>query len=342
MFLHKRSPRGSYYLYFLDSQGKRRCVSTRSTLKTDALKCLQTFKQSDHERKSNLSSKRLSEFTKVFLEHSRSIHTRKTAESNATALAEFQRIVGDLPLHKVAVRDIELFLAKKREEASVWTARKYYLALAASFETAKRWGYVTSNPFRDVAKPKPPEVQPVFFTVEEFRLLLGVIHDQDFADLVVTAVLTGMRLGELLSLEWSAVDFTGRFISIRNTGTFTTKSKRGRVIPINDELWQILLTRRERTSGVSRLVFHTHGHQISQSCVSHRMKKAVRAAGLDDRLHFHSARHAFASWLVQAGVSLYEVQRLLGHSSPTVTEVYSHLQPEHLHGTVNKITVSMN
>jgi site-specific recombinase XerD len=72
------------------------------------------------------------------------------------------------------------------------------------------------------------------------------------------------------------------------------------------------------------------------------MKKAVRAAGLDDRLHFHSARHAFASWLVRAGVSLYEVQKLLGHSSPTVTEVYSHLQPEHLHGRVNKITVSMN
>ena len=342
MFLHKRSPRGSYYLYFLDGQGKRRCVSTRSTLKTDALKFLQTFKQSECARKTNLNRVSLTAFAATFLEHSRAIHTHKTAESNATALAEFQRIVGDLPLHKVAARDIELFLAKKREEASVWTARKYYLALAAAFETAKRWGHVTSNPFRDVAKPKPPEVQPVFFTVEGFRSLLGVIHDIDFADLVVTAVLTGMRLGELLSLEWSAVDLTARLISIRNTTTFTTKSKRGRVMPINDELWRLLLTRRKRTSSESRLVFHTHGHQISQSCVSHRMKKAVRAAGLDDRLHFHSARHAFASWLVQAGVSLYEVQKLLGHSSPTVTEVYSHLQPEHLHGTVNKITVSLN
>jgi integrase len=281
-------------------------------------------------------------FAATFLEHSRSIHTRKTAEGNATALAEFQRIVGDIPLHKIVARDIELFLAKKREEASVWTARKYYLALAAAFETAKRWGHVGSNPFRDVPKPKPPEVQPVFFTVEEFRRLLLVVRDRDFADLVITAVLMGMRLGELLSLEWSAVDFTGRFISIRNTSTFTTKSKRGRVIPMNNELCRLLQTRRVRTSNESRLVFHIHGHQISQSCVSHRMKKEVRAAGLDDRLHFHSARHAFASWLVQAGVSLYEVQKLLGHSSPTVTEVYSHLQPEHLHGTVNKITLSLN
>jgi site-specific recombinase XerD len=145
----------------------------------------------------------------------------------------------------------------------------------------------------------------------------------------------------LLSLEWSAADLTARLITIRNTRTFTTKSKRERVIPMNDVLWRLLLTRRERTSGESRLVFHVRGHQMSESYASHRFKKAVRAAGLDDRLHFHSARHAFASWLVQAGVSLYEVQKLLGHSSPTVTEVYSHLQPEHLHGTVNKITVSM-
>jgi integrase len=303
---------------------------------------MREFKQQEHERKTSLQRVSLSGFTATFLEHSRSIHTRKTAESNATALAEFQRIVGDIPLHKIVARDIELFLARKREEASVWKARKYYLALAAAFETAKRWGHVSMNPFRDVPKPKPPEVQPVFFTAEDFRRLLLVVQDRDFADLLVTAVLTGMRLGELLSLEWSAVDFTGRFIGIRNTGTITTKSKRGRVIPMNNELCRLLQTRRVRTSNESRLVFHSHGHQISQSSVSHRMKKAVRAAGLDDRLHFHSARHAFASWLVQAGVSLYEVQKLLGDSSPPVTEVYSHLQPEHLHGTVNKITLSLN
>jgi len=53
-------------------------------------------------------------------------------------------------------------------------------------------------------------------------------------------------------------------------------------------------------------------------------------------------RHTFASWLVQAGVSLYEVQRLLGHSSPTVTQVYSHLKPDQMHDTVNKISIPMN
>jgi site-specific recombinase XerD len=92
----------------------------------------------------------------------------------------------------------------------------------------------------------------------------------------------------------------------------------------------------------SDLVFARRGFQIGESFVSHRFKEYVRMAGLDERLHWHSLRHTFASWLVQDGVSLYAVQKLLGHSSVTVTEIYSHLQPEKLHDTVNRIQVSLN
>jgi site-specific recombinase XerD len=77
--------------------------------------------------------------------------------------------------------------------------------------------------------------------------------------------------------------------------------------------------------------------------VSHKFKYYVYEARFsDDRLHFHSLRHTFASWLVQDGVSLYEVQKLLGHSSIAVTQVYSHLQPEQLHATVNRLKVGLN
>ena len=73
-----------------------------------------------------------------------------------------------------------------------------------------------------------------------------------------------------------------------------------------------------------------------------KLKKYVTEIGLDGKLHFHSFRHTFASWLVQDGVSLYEVQKLLGHSNIAVTQVYSHLQPEGLHSTVNKISLTLN
>ncbi len=74
-----------------------------------------------------------------------------------------------------------------------------------------------------------------------------------------------------------------------------------------------------------------------------RFKKAVYDGRLkDDRLHFHSLRHTFATWLVQDGVSIYAVKELLGHLDVKTTQVYSHLQPEQLHSTVNKIDVSLN
>jgi integrase/recombinase XerD len=70
------------------------------------------------------------------------------------------------------------------------------------------------------------------------------------------------------------------------------------------------------------------------------MRAVRRSEVADKNLHFHSLRHTFASWLVQDGVSLYEVQKLLGHSSIAVTQVYSPLQPEQLHATVNRIRFS--
>ena len=140
--------------------------------------------------------------------------------SNKTALAEFLRIVGDVALHKVSAREIETFLAQKTQEASVWTARKYYLALSSVFETAKRWSLITANPFRSVQKPRIPEVQPAYLTQAECETLFKVIDDRDFRELVQCALLSGMRAGEILALRWDAVDSVRKLITVRNTETW--------------------------------------------------------------------------------------------------------------------------
>ena len=67
------------------------------------------------------------------------------------------------------------------------------------------------------------------------------------------------------------------------------------------------------------------------------MKLAVRYLGLNERLNFHSLRHTFATHLLQAGIPIYEVSKLLGHSSVKVTEVYSHHIPNQMHSSVEKI-----
>ena len=87
----------------------------------------------------------------------------------------------------------------------------------------------------------------------------------------------------------------------------------------------------------SRHVFEFNGHKVNKSHVAHRFRQYRKDAGLEDGVTFHSLRHTFATWLVQKGVSIFEVQKLLGHSDIKVTQIYSHLAASDLHGTVNRI-----
>ena len=80
---------------------------------------------------------------------------------------------------------------------------------------------------------------------------------------------------------------------------------------------------------------------LKKDFVTRWFGRTVIVAGLDRRLHFHHLRHTFASWLVQAGAGIYEVQKLLGHSSVAVTQVYAHLAPSELHATVGKIDIDL-
>lgn len=89
-------------------------------------------------------------------------------------------------------------------------------------------------------------------------------------------------------------------------------------------------------------VFDRNGGRKTGSYIAHMFKKFVRKAGLNERLHFHSLRHTFATCLVQSGVSIYEIQKLLGHSSIVITQMYSHLAASELHRAVNKISPELN
>jgi integrase len=332
MFLSRRS-NGIYYLWYLDERGVYRKVSTRTCLRSEAAKFLRSF--NEEERVQQPASPMLSQFAEEYLGYSASLHRPATSSTVKYCFIEFSRFIGDRPLDKIGVREIESFLVRKRSQASDFTARKHYATLAAAFERAKKWGYITKNPFRDAQKPKIREVRPAHFCKSDFQRLLQVIEDEDFKALCITAVTTGLRLSEIISLRWAKVDLGEKLIMVENSEQFTTKSGRSRAVPISEQLCRLLTLCREKAS--CELVFARCGRQLTRDMVSHRFKAYVRRAGLDESLHFHSLRHTFATWLVQERVSLYEVQKLLGHSSILVTQVYSHLASSELHEAVNRI-----
>lgn len=336
MFLTKRY--GKYYLAFIDDSGKRRFRSTGTSRKREAMQFLRAFDAETDAKLRALKQITLEQFTPVLISFTQRIHTPHTVRAHQTALNELKLFIGSsCVLNSITPADCERFLATKTSEASAWTARKYYLALAAVFERAKRWGHIVDNPWRSVKKPRTPEVLPAYFTHEQIRTLLAVIDDRDFRELVIVAVLTGLRLGELLAMQWDWVDFTQRTITVKNTEGFTTKSKRVRVVPVCEDAMTVFLSRRERSDVRHKVVFTRKGKPILPYFVSHRFKKYILKAELPRELHWHSLRHAYASWLVQGGVSLFQVGKLLGHSSTQVTEMYAHLVPSDMHGVLGPL-----
>jgi len=236
-------------------------------------------------------------------------------------------------LTAVTPRHVEAFKAHRLKLVKPVSVNQELRAMKAAFNTAIRWKLIYENPVVEVRQATIPQEPKAFFTPQDFQKLILTIEEDWLRAIVLLAAATGMRRGEVLNLSWSDVDLEKRYLIVRTTPTYKTKSGRMRTIPLNDIALSVL---RSKTP-THELVFTLNGHPMMGNWVQHLFKRYVRKAGLDDRLHFHSLRHTTASWLVQSGSTLYEVQQLLGHSSSKVTEVYSHLQPGHLQSTVARL-----
>ncbi|CAM2172344.1 integrase [Paraburkholderia sacchari] len=159
--------------------------------------------------------------------------------------------------------------------------------------------------------------------------LRSVRYTDHLAPIVVTALNTGMRRGELLALEWDDVDFEMRTIHVRRA---VAKSDKRRDIPMNDELLACLTAWRPLAHRA--FVFGNPETDQPITDISTAWEALLEAAEIK-RFRFHDLRHDFASVLVSKGTDLYVVKTLLGHSSYAMVERYAHLAPDHLHAAVN-------
>jgi integrase len=333
VFLSRRSG-GFYYLWYEDEFGRRRKISTKTTRKPEAVEFLRTFKR---ETAVKVKPKRLSEFTKEFLAFTQTTYAVRTNDLYQRVLHLLEKQVGDIPIGAITTRHIDQYKSIKLRTVKPVSVNVELRALRAAFATAKRWKLITENPCTGSKLIPVPDEPPIFFTVVDFEKLIAVMEQGWLRELVVFAVLTGLRRGEICNLRWQDVDLDRRVVHVRSTATFRTKQGKRRVVALNTTALAILHARMHRSP--SEYVFTLNDHQIRDEHISRLFKRAVLRAKLSDtRLHYHSVRHTFASWLVQNGASLYEVQKLLGHSNPRVTQVYAHLLPMQMHDTVNRIS----
>lgn len=334
MFLSKKS-NGIYYIIYEKLNGKRSSLSTKTSYKKIAEEKLLEF-QLKHSRIQfeKIYPVTLQEFRLIFLRYSETVHTNKTQKVYKTVFKSFLLFIGNIELSKITTRDIEAFLMDRRIKSSDYVARRGLICLSSAFNKAILDGYLKTNPCKGIKRIKIPEKQPLFFSDIDYKKLLEVINDNQVKDITEIAYNTGMRQSEILFLKWNQIDFDKRIITLDNRD-FLTKSKRIRVVPINELAFTVLCNRKENAK---EYVFPTSkGTVIDQSNFSNNYKKYIRAAKLNDKLNFHSLRHTFASRLVQKGISIYIVSKLLGHSDIKTTQIYAHLRTDDLTNAVNQL-----
>ena len=202
--------------------------------------------------------------------------------------------------------------------------------LKKAFNLAVReWEWCRENPVSRVSMERENNKRDRWLSFEEETRLLQAcalwLHD-----LVTFALHTGMRMGEILDLTWRGVDFSRRTVTV-----FRSKNGERRTIPVNQTVLAVLKEKTKLRSLKTELVFCSNVFTPLESGHLRRsFRLALGKAKIED-FHFHDLRHTFATRLVQAGVDIYKVQRLLGHKSPIMTQRYAHHYPESLRDGVD-------
>jgi len=242
---------------------------------------------------------------------------KRSPERDEISLAKLKRFFKDRTLRAVTAEDVEGYKAERRAEVAPATINRELGCLRTLLNKAVDWGKLESNPMAKVRGFKEPPPRERFLTKDEARRLVDAA-DPRLKPIVVVALGTGMRRGEILALKWADLDFVRGVISI-----VMSKSGKPRKVPMSAAVAEAL-------GAVSRRgEFVFMNREPGQSVTS--IKDAFRAACAAAKItgfRFHDCRHTFASRALELGADLVSVSKILGHSSIAMTAKYLHATGE--------------
>lgn len=215
------------------------------------------------------------------------------------------------------------------------TIQHHLSALRTFYRWLMREGRVADNPVAGIRAPKSPKRLPKNLDVDQVNQLLDGKHDSELAvrdhAMMELFYSSGLRLAELVSLDLDSLDI--RAANLRVTG----KGNKERQLPVTgtaiDAIRAWLPVRRQwlgNDSDCMALFVSKQKKRITARSVQMRLATLARQRGLDGRIHPHMLRHSFATHLLESSRDLRAVQELLGHANLSTTQVYTHLDFQHL------------
>lgn len=307
---------------------KRVWRSTGTQIRAEAEVAFSELERQFREKK----TESVSTFSADFFERSGSTFAPKTLEVYRRSFTNVIRLVGDRRLDQLGPREAELFRSRRAAEVSPVTVNIELKTLRAAFNDAKRLKMIRENPFDAVKKLRVPYKEASCMEENDLKVLVNAIQDADFRNLIIFAVFTVMRLGEIVNLKWREVDLERRLIHVQDNKSFHVKGGKPRGVQMSP--WVASFLAKKVRSG-DYVFCGVRGVPLKGQSISQRFRRLVRKLEYPRGLHFHSLRHTGISMLANRNVPLVYIQKLAGHSSPMVTQVYTHVDDKNLRMAVN-------
>ncbi len=251
-----------------------------------------------------------------------------THRRDQSLAAHLLRAFGEVPLDQLRPARLAEYKAGRRAQGvAPKTLNDELSLLGHAYKLAEReWEWATDNPVLKIAKEKVRNLIERWLTTEEEQRLLAASPPW-LQEIILFALHTGMRRGEILTLQWSHVDLVRRTLTI-----LEQKNGARDTLPINDTAMAVLQARAAvRTSHATFVFVNGADHRRNARNLLRAFYPAMRKAGIT-RFRFHDLRHTFATRLIQAGVDVYTVQKLGRWKTISMVLRYAHHQPESLRG----------
>ncbi len=267
----------------------------------------------------------------------------RTNQNERCVIKSFLRFLnkrmGKFPLvSAVSVADVRSFM-RQYDSRQPETYNNILGTLKRFFARAVKLNMIFTNPIDDVERKSQPEKPVKAFGDSEYRKIEKASEGNPIFQMILTARYTGLRLGELINLEWEDFDFDRSVVYVRNKADHTTKNYRGRAVPLSseyvDKFLPFIPSLKENRTGYC---FHPfkfiktkngayykifEGRKYSEQGPKRMIVKILKDAGVYEcGKAFHRFRKTFATVLKNQGVAVALISEWLGHSSIRVTEKY--------------------
>ncbi len=264
---------------------------------------------------------KLKDFSDEYIKYVKDILQRRSWDRYRYSMYKLLEMYGERKLSSITPKDIDDFKELRLKEVKPATVNRELSTLRQIYNLAKRWKkYYGEYPVTISGLLQENNIKERILSIdEEIRLLLS--SNQYLKPILLTALQTGMRKSEILTLKWSNIDIENNVITIDQTNT---KSKKTRRIPINSRLRSVLLEQKLKGGGSKYVFLSCNGLPYKyHDSIKGAFGRACQKARIEG-LRFHDLRHTAATRMIEAGASIVAVSRILGHSDLKMTMRYSH------------------